>query len=75
MKNPVAYYAIIALGIVALVIGGYLLLATASSHEQLCGNCRWCCAGGRWRRWYVCHEAHQSCQVILTVAMGGAKKH
>ena len=29
MKNPVAYYAIIALGVVALVIGGYLLLATA----------------------------------------------
>ena len=26
MKNPVAYYAIIALGVVALVIGGYLLL-------------------------------------------------
>jgi uncharacterized membrane protein HdeD (DUF308 family) len=29
MKNPIVYYAIIALGVVALVIGGYLLLATA----------------------------------------------
>jgi len=29
MKNPVAYYAVIALGVVALVIGGYLL-ATAT---------------------------------------------
>jgi len=30
MKNPVAYYAVIALGVVALVIGGYLL-ATATA--------------------------------------------
>jgi uncharacterized membrane protein HdeD (DUF308 family) len=29
MKNPVTYYAIIALGVVALLIGGYLRLATA----------------------------------------------
>ena len=32
MNNPVAYYAIIALGVVALVIGGYLLYtATAAA--------------------------------------------
>lgn len=30
MKNPVAYYVVIALGVVALVIGGYLL-ATATA--------------------------------------------
>ena len=36
MKNPIVYYAIIALGVVALVIGGYLLYtATAAAPHPL----------------------------------------
>ena len=35
MKNPMLYYGIIALGIIALVVGGVLLAGMAGTHHTL----------------------------------------